>query len=159
MRWKAVKYFFSPHSPQSPHFLRKFTAFTAFLTKIYPKTSTRASNGIQFNAQKCKMFLFGYKLTVDLLLDDENFNHSQFISDLGFAMKPTSTWRKRWYQTAQKQKDSQVNALFGTFSWSKKLKGGLVVCFCTWCSDPTHPRFGLIVYQLRTRFKTIRKST
>ena len=41
MRWKAVNYFFSPHSPQSPHFLRKFTAFTAFLTKIYPKTSTR----------------------------------------------------------------------------------------------------------------------
>ena len=25
------------NSPQSPHFLQKFTAFTAFLTKIYPK--------------------------------------------------------------------------------------------------------------------------
>ena len=36
-----MNYFFSPHSPQSPHFLRKFTAFTAFLTKIHPKTSTR----------------------------------------------------------------------------------------------------------------------
>ena len=41
MRWNAVKYLFSPHSPQSPHFLQKFTAFTAFVTKIYPKTSTR----------------------------------------------------------------------------------------------------------------------
>ena len=33
--------FFSPHSLQSSHFLQKFTAFTAFLTKKYPKTSTR----------------------------------------------------------------------------------------------------------------------
>ena len=37
----AVKYFVSPYSPQLPHFLQKITAFTAFLTKIYPKTSTR----------------------------------------------------------------------------------------------------------------------
>ena len=41
MRWNALKYFLSPHSPQSPHFLPKFTAFNAFLGKIYPKTSTR----------------------------------------------------------------------------------------------------------------------
>ena len=41
MRWNALKYLFSPHSPQSPHFLQKFTTFTAFPTKIYPKTSTR----------------------------------------------------------------------------------------------------------------------
>ena len=39
----AVKYLFSPHSPQSPQFLQKFNAFTAFLTKIYPKTSTRVA--------------------------------------------------------------------------------------------------------------------
>ena len=38
-----MKCLFSPHSPQSPHFLQKFTAFTAFLTKIYPKTSTRVA--------------------------------------------------------------------------------------------------------------------
>ena len=34
LRWffvrNAVKYLFSPHSPQSPHFLRQFTAFTPF---------------------------------------------------------------------------------------------------------------------------------
>ena len=33
MRWNVVNYFFLPHSPQSSHFLQKFTAFTAFLTK------------------------------------------------------------------------------------------------------------------------------
>ena len=38
-----MKYLFSPHSTQSPHFLQKFTAFTAFLTKIYPKTPNRDS--------------------------------------------------------------------------------------------------------------------
>ena len=38
MRWNV---FFSPHSPQSAHFLQKFTVFTAFLTKIHAKTSTR----------------------------------------------------------------------------------------------------------------------
>ena len=36
-----VKYLFSRPSPHSPHFLQKFTAFTAFHTKIYPKTLTR----------------------------------------------------------------------------------------------------------------------
>ena len=38
---ESRRIFFSLHSPQSPHFLQKFTEFTAFLTKIHPKTSTR----------------------------------------------------------------------------------------------------------------------
>ena len=40
--WKKCgEKFFSLHSPQSPNFLQKFTAISAFLTKIHPKTSTR----------------------------------------------------------------------------------------------------------------------
>ena len=38
MRWNI----FSPHSPQSQHFLKKITVVTALLTKIYQKTTTRA---------------------------------------------------------------------------------------------------------------------
>ena len=41
IRWNSLKYLSSPHSTRSPHFLQKFSAFTAFLTKIYPKTTTR----------------------------------------------------------------------------------------------------------------------
>ena len=37
----------SPHSPQSALFLQKFTAFTAFLTKVHPKTSTRGVSAIR----------------------------------------------------------------------------------------------------------------
>ena len=44
MRWIFVRYAVKCceiSSPHSLHFLQKLTAFTAFLTKIYPKTSTR----------------------------------------------------------------------------------------------------------------------
>ena len=43
MRW-ILRWIFVWNAPQSPHFLQKFTAFSTFLTKIHPQTSTRVKS-------------------------------------------------------------------------------------------------------------------
>ena len=51
-------------------------------------------NGIHFNAKKCKLLSFGFELAADLLLEDENIQHSDLITDLGFLVAPNLNWKQ-----------------------------------------------------------------
>ena len=65
---KSVELFFPPHSPQLRNFLQKFTAFTASLTKIYPKTSTQGT--IYTRSISCFRFYSNYEAK-----HNENIRH------------------------------------------------------------------------------------
>ena len=149
--------FFPSHSPQSPHFLQKFTAFTAFLTQIHPKTSTRViwCANIHYRDSLFKvrsMSLKQVNSVVKRIFEKRCFQVASF-----FLISLIKILQK-WYQGWSKNLKFSSSKLWATslINWQHNAslslliklieQGGSVICLQSSCSDPARPDFLTYLY-------------